>query len=78
MENLSILLLIFGMYIVGVLISIFIVAYINTHTDGKEIHAATCALSWLFVFVIIIVMLIVYPLALLYDKVYDKFLEHKN
>jgi hypothetical protein len=71
------ILLILGIYIIGVLVAICIAAYINAQSDSRGIPASMCALSWVFIFVIIL-MSIAYPFALLYDKLYDKFLEHKE
>lgn len=66
---------IFGIYIVGVLAALLVIAWVNTHgfgTGGDEIPSVVGGLSWIAVFVIII-LFITYPFSLFYDWCYSKF-----
>ena len=66
---------IFGLYIVGVLAALLVIAWINTHgfgPVGDEIPPALGALSWITVYLIII-QFIVYPFILFYDWCHNKF-----
>ena len=66
---------IFGIYIVGVLAALLVIAWTNTHgfgPGGDEIPSELGALSWITVFLIII-RFIVYPFSLFYDWCHNKF-----
>jgi hypothetical protein len=66
---------IFGIYLVGVLAALLVIAWVNTHgfgTGADEIPSVFGALSWITVCLIIIIF-IAYPFSLFYDWCYYKF-----
>lgn len=66
---------IFGIYIVGVIAALLVIAWVNTHgfgTGADEIPSVFGALSWITV-IVIIILFIAYPFSLFYDWCYSKF-----
>lgn len=74
---------ILGIYIVGVILSMIIIAYINAHVDkyshnSENIEPIACLSSWLFI-LIILILIVAYPFMLWYDKLYNWFFtQNKN
>ena len=64
---------ILGIYLVGVLAAIIIIAWVNAH-DHKidEVPSDWACLSWIAVFFAMFI-LIAYPFAFFYDWCYNKF-----
>lgn len=64
---------IIGVYIIGVVVSIVMVAYVNAKINKFDvIPAGACLLSWLLIALLLITYLF-YPFELFYDWCYSKF-----
>ena len=70
------LILFFGIYVLGVIVSLVMIAWFNSDGGVETTDAGWAAASWLFVLAIVITFL-TFPFYLLYEKLL-KYFENRN
>jgi len=71
------LLIFLAVYIIGVLASIVLIAWVNASDSDRDVPFGACALSWLMV-ITFIVLLIALPLKMFYDGCYKYFTKRND